>query len=198
MTLYLYRNQIEGSKHVCDLLAIMNSLFDLKELKLICKNKLKETNDKLKIRKLHFNSNPIYNILSKDLIVNILKFNETKEYPTMFCVSKTFNQLMNKNPILFANYKISIRNYNFEEKPVPTHLYIGRYHKVKGIQLIPTTINNSSNIIFPFVKLHNLKLNDLSLFQNKLLVNKYKLKQLIDNCYVLSIKQLKYETNSNI
>ena len=66
------------------------------------------------------------------------------------------------------------------------------------IQLILISNNNSPNITFPFVKLHNLKLNDLTLFQNKLLVNKYKLKQLIDNCYVLSIKQLKYKTNSNI
>ena len=207
MALALYQNltkpiykslekQIESSNLISDLLPIMNSLFDLKELKIICKNKLKESNNKLKIRKVYLNSNPISNILSKDLIVNILKFNETKEYPTMFCLSKTFNKLMNKNPILFANYKILVKNDWSKEES--TNLLIETCHKVKGIQLMLTTNNNSPNITFPFLKLHNLKLNDLTFFENKILVNKYKLKKLMKNCYVLSIKQLKYEMSSNI
>ena len=202
MALDLYQNrtkslsqsldqQIESSNLISDLLPIMNSLFDLKELKIICKNKLKELNNKLKIRKVYFNSNPFYNILTNDLIIHILKFNETKEYPTMFCLSKTFNQLMNKNPILFTNYQILINNNTNKHNPI--NFLCQTNHISKCVELSPTTNINSSNIKFPFVKLHNLKLNDLKIFKNKFLLNKYKLNQLIESCYHLSTNRFPNE-----
>ena len=80
---------ISNSLFYSDISRIVENLFSINELKTLCTNKLKETNN-TKLRKVFINTSQIDNILSNDLIVKILQYCETKEYRKIPCLSKSF------------------------------------------------------------------------------------------------------------
>ena len=85
-------SMIDDCKNLNDISKIMLSgLFSLNELKLLCKNKINNSNiNNYTLRKSYINCQSIDDLLGNDLMVKILKYINTKEYSKYPILSKSF------------------------------------------------------------------------------------------------------------
>lgn len=163
---------ISNARDKKDLIALTLQLCNLNDLKNICKIKLKENYQSKKVmkivktqpivnnknsglRSIYLNIAPINNILPTDLIVYIIKYQLSSDFPIYFILSKRFNQLMNNHPILFIDYSIFISSFLWENS-----VYFKLNHKRKTITLHGKSNQNTFHPLektcFPINNLYKL------------------------------------------
>lgn len=144
------KNKIVNSNSKKDLIPLIIKVFDLNELKNICLKKINEikineneNENELSInnvRSVYLNIMSIDTILPNDLLVDIIKFEKSRDYPKYFYLSKDFNAIMNNNSTLFIDYLINVESFLWER-----HEYYRLNHKNKSISLFG---KYSSSILF--------------------------------------------------
>eukprot|EP01084_Bolivina_argentea_P078635 142710_1 len=101
-------DNIQNATNMHDLYPFIQLLIPMNELQNMLLNKWQTINKTMITNKLYIKSASIDEILSNDVLVNIIKYLNCRDYPSINLLSKTFHEIMFSYVSIYNKYKLHI------------------------------------------------------------------------------------------